>query len=175
MKAKKTVGMMLLAGLVLCFAAQPALAVTGSETSTGTSFFDTLVDKTARGQIVEGTINVVYAGLELETPCLIPGMEGDFEVTMIYTLRMEKNQTIYPFSGSATTCFFDAQGQVQVLGDFFTGTVVPTIFPKATNPTWKLKKINNIATPSPEIPYTVEFLMADFELAVDATKPRGRR
>ena len=141
----------------------------------GTSFFDTLVDKTAHGQIVEGTINVVYAGLELETPCLIPGMEGDFEVTMIYTLRMEKNHTIYPFSGSATTCFFDAQGQVQVLGGFFTDTVVPTIFPTATSSTWKLKKINNIATPSPEIPYTVEFLMADIELAVDTTKPRGRR
>jgi hypothetical protein len=172
MKTKNAIGMMFLAVVVLCCAAQPAPAVVGSETSTGTSFFDTLVDSTASGQIVEGTINVVYAGLELENPCTIPGAEGDFEVTMIYTLRMVKNETLYPFSGSATSCFFNAEGQVQVLRDFITGSVVPTIFPKSNRATWKLKGINKIATPSPAIPYTVEFIMADIVLAVE-TKPNS--
>ena len=144
--------------------AQPVLA-RSSEVSTGESFFDTLVDKKAKGEMVVGTISLAYPNVfdENQGGCT----EGDLETAMIVTLRMEKDDVLYPFSSSEIVCYFDAGGQAQVLGNFITSVVVPTIFPNVLDPSlWKIKEIRNIAESGPTAPYTIEFLMLDLKIAV---------
>lgn len=171
MKGKKLTSGLGLIGLVLCCVAQPAAAFFGKETTGGT-FLDSLVNKTAEGQIIQGTINVGYVIDPLETPC---GPDGaDITATMTVTLRVEWRDLAgevmvypFPFSTSESVCFFDAPGQVQAIADFVSFSVIPTIFPDISNPAnWALKEIRDVATSDPAFPNSVEFLMANFKIAV---------
>jgi hypothetical protein len=161
MKAKYLAINIFLAVVFLVLAYKPALGAFASEGAGGVNFFDTLVDKTAHGQKIEGTINVVYVIDELNPPC-----ESGPMANMAFTMRMEKDDVLYPFSDIAQVCLFDFDVQVAIIKDFISANVIPVIFPRYENPTWKIKAIRNIAQADPNYVNNLEFLMVDVKIAV---------
>jgi hypothetical protein len=139
-------------GLVLAlgaiFTATPGWA--DSET-TGSSPLDAAIDKTASGTKYVGPLTIVYS--PTGTTCPVAG--GGPQAHMTFVIRLAKGNSLSGAAGqtSSPICMFDNDTQIQIISDFFTGTLFPTAQAVA------LKGVTNIFNGT-------LFTVMDVELAV---------
>jgi len=143
MKTKGFIFFLVFALMVL-FGAQSALAQRGSETTGGTPL-DPLVDPSAKGFHVKGTIIIVYQNIVEDAAC---EAFGSLAATMYPLFRVGKGYARQAFTDSAQkVCYFDADTQIKIIEDFISDHVIHATFCLPGSPCprryWKLKSIES--------------------------------
>ena len=143
MKTKGVIIVLVLAVMFL-FTAREALAQRGSETTGGTPL-DPLVDPSAKGFQVKGTIIIVYQDIVEDATC---EAFGYYAAAMYPLFRVGKGHDLQAFTGSAQkVCYFDAENQIKIIQDFISDDVIHASFCVPGSPCprkyWKLKSIQS--------------------------------
>jgi hypothetical protein len=167
MKTLRSISVILVFGLMVMFTAQPA-AGRGSEGTEGGTVFERWVNPDAKGTKIRGTLAVYYeivCNYE-QPPYSCPECyDSDFQVKMVYVLTLKKDGDFHVFvgdSGDAAICYLltDYEEQKTFIDNFIRDTVLPALFPNATD--FAYKSIENpLETDAPPF-----FLTMELELAV---------